>query len=111
MAVKATSRPKDLFTKMSPRMGLAGTGACYLMNTEGALVFRLAAPSSSAEEAVKCGLLKEGDVLMKIDGEDTQGRSIPELASKLLGAPSTNVQLTFKRGDKSVDLSLQRRLH
>ena len=109
MSVKGVSRPKDFLTKSSPR-GLAGTGACFLLDPHGSLVFRVAAPASSASEAAAEGLLKEGDVLVKVDGEDMQGKHISELASRLLGPPNTTVRLTFRRGNSSFNLNLERRL-
>ncbi len=111
MAVKTVSKPKDVSSKyFTPRAGTAGTGACYTLSPQGACVFRVASPSSSAYEAVASGLLKVGDVLIKVDGEDVQGQHITELASKLLGHPHTTVKLTFRRGlEKTVNVTLERR--
>jgi C-terminal processing protease CtpA/Prc len=111
MAVKTVSRPKDVSSsKITPRAGTAGTGACFLLNPQGSMVFRVAAPASSAYDAVASGLLKEGDVLIKVDGEDVQGRHISELAGKLLGHPRTTVKLTFRRGIETiVNITLERR--
>jgi hypothetical protein len=109
MAVTQVSRSKD-FGGKSPRSGYAGTGACFLLNSQGLLVFRVAAPASSAHEAVLSGMLREGDILIKVDGEEMQGRHISEIATKLLGQPMTTVQLTFQRGHEMVTINLQRRL-
>ena len=109
IAVTNVSRPKD-FQSKSPHAGYAGTGACFLLNSQGLLVFRVAAPASSANDAVASGLLREGDVLIKVDGESMQGRHISEIATKLLGQPMTTVQLTFQRGHEVTTINLQRRL-
>jgi hypothetical protein len=110
MAVKTVSKPKDVSSKYTPRTGTAGTGACFLLNPQGCMVFTMAAPASSALEAVSSGLLKKGDVLIKVDDEDVQGRHISELASKLLGHPGTTVKLTFRRGlETTVNVPLERR--
>ena len=109
MAVTHVSKPKD-FASISSGSGYAGTGACFLLNSQGLLVFRVAAPASSAHEAVSSGMLREGDILLKVDGEEMQGRHISEIAKRLLGQPMTTVQLTFQRGHEVVTLNLQRRL-
>lgn len=57
--------------------------------------------------ARKAGL-QPGDVFTKVNGEDVTGLSQVELVVKVRGKAGTVVNLTMKRGDKSVDFEITR---
>ena len=53
--------------------------------------------------------LKSGDILIAIDKKSIKGASMPEVLSALRGPVGTMVVLTIERGDKTMDISVERR--
>jgi len=56
--------------------------------------------------AYKAGL-RAGDVIVKINGEDTYGMSITEVVKKIRGKPGTYVELTIYRPENNKTLTLR----
>ncbi len=52
--------------------------------------------------------LEEGDVILKVDGEDMSEYGISEYANRIRGEEGTDVALTVLREDESVDISITR---
>ncbi len=57
--------------------------------------------------AWKGGVLP-GDLITKIDGEDTSALSVDKASAKIRGEAGTNVTLTFKRGNYEFELTFTR---
>lgn len=57
--------------------------------------------------ADKAGL-RAGDVLLKIDGNSTEGRSVSAVSDILKGAPGSTVTVTARRGEKQLSFSFER---
>jgi len=52
--------------------------------------------------------IRSGDLITKIDGEDTSALSVDKASAKIKGEPGTTVVLTFKRGSYEFDVSFTR---
>eukprot|EP00802_Teleaulax_amphioxeia_P019476 Tamp_19711.p2 GENE.Tamp_19711~~Tamp_19711.p2 ORF type:complete len:142 (+),score=19.03 Tamp_19711:162-587(+) len=46
--------------------------------------------------AAKCGKIKVGDIILKVDGDDVYGKKLAELAEVLLGPTGSKVTLEFR---------------
>lgn len=57
--------------------------------------------------AVKAGIQK-GDVILRVDGQSTEGWTVEETASKVRGEIGTNVNITVLRGGKTYDYTITR---
>ena len=57
--------------------------------------------------AFKAGIQK-GDVILRVDGQSTEGWTVEETASKVRGEIGTNVNITVLRGGKSYDCTITR---
>ena len=57
--------------------------------------------------AFKAGIQK-GDVILRVDGQSTEGWTVEETASKVRGEIGTNVNITVLRGGKSYDYTITR---
>ena len=52
--------------------------------------------------------IRSGDLITKIDGEDTSPLSVDKASAKIKGEPGTNVVITFKRGNYQFDVTFTR---
>lgn len=57
--------------------------------------------------AFEAGILAK-DIIIKIDGQSTEGMDLNDAVSLIRGKPGTSVTLTIKRGDREVDYELVR---
>lgn len=57
--------------------------------------------------AIKAGVQK-GDVILKVNGESTEGWSVEQTALKVRGEVGTNVTITVFRNDKQLDFTITR---
>jgi len=57
--------------------------------------------------AIKAGVQK-GDVILKVNGESTEGWSVEQTALKVRGEVGTNVTITVLRNDKQLDFTITR---
>lgn len=57
--------------------------------------------------AVKAGIQK-GDVILKVDGQSTEGWTVEETALKVRGEVGTKVNITILRGGKTYDYTITR---
>ena len=63
-----------------------------------------------AEEAARRGDLQIGDVLVEVRGRKISAQSVYEVASQLLGAAGTRVQIKVRRGlEQVLEVELERR--
>ena len=60
--------------------------------------------SSPAEKAG----LKEGDILLKVNGESIEGYSLNKISNIVKGEKDTDVKLTISREDKEIELTITR---
>ena len=52
--------------------------------------------------------LQENDVILKVDGEDMEGKSISYVVSKVRGEVGTDVTLTIQRGTQELEVKITR---
>lgn len=57
--------------------------------------------------AAKAGI-KTNDIVLKVDDEETQGKTLSQVVSKIRGKKGTDVRLTIKRGEETFELKLTR---
>ena len=57
--------------------------------------------------ADKAGLKKD-DIIFKVNGEEIKGLSAADVSSKVKGEQGTKVDLTIKRGEETIDVTLTR---
>lgn len=57
--------------------------------------------------AAKAGI-KANDTILKVDDEETQGKTLSQVVSKIRGKKGTEVRLTIRRGEESFELKLKR---
>lgn len=57
--------------------------------------------------AAKAGV-KANDVFLKVDGEETQGKTLSQVVSKIRGKKGTEVRLSIARGEETFELKLTR---
>ena len=65
-------------------------------------MLRLQVPGGSAD---RCGKIIANDVIVSVDGSAVRGRSLQELRDLILGAPGSNISLSFMRGPNPQDPS------
>lgn len=73
---------------------VVGIGAyfCPLQLNSHLMVVKSLLPGSPAK---RCGKILAGDAIVSINGTDTRGKRLPELAIHMLGAPGTPLDLVF----------------
>lgn len=57
--------------------------------------------------AAKAGM-KTNDAILKVDDEETQGKTLTQVVSKIRGKKGTEVRLTIARGEETFELKLTR---
>lgn len=83
-----------------------GIGITFQANRNtGAIEVVAPIPNSPAEEAG----IKAGDIILKADGVEYTGKETTELANKIKGEEGTEITLTIKRGEETLDIKVQRR--
>ena len=65
-------------------------------------MFRLQVPGGSAD---RCGKIMANDVIVSVDGSAVRARSLQVLRDLILGAPGSNISLSFLRGPNPQDPS------
>jgi C-terminal processing protease CtpA/Prc len=93
---------------LSPRRRAAGIGAVFGVDATGAVFFNTAVPGSSCGDAVSRQQLRTGDTLFAVDGAPVYRAPLNVVASKLLGASGSRAVVTFKRGEETIVLELER---
>lgn len=69
----------------------------------GGLSVKSLLPGSPAQ---KCGKIKVGDIILKVDGDNVHGKKLAELAEVLLGPTRSQVSLEFKCGKTQKDYTV-----
>mmetsp|Transcript_42151 Transcript_42151/g.67758 ORF Transcript_42151/g.67758 Transcript_42151/m.67758 type:complete len:180 (-) Transcript_42151:106-645(-) len=85
----AGPKPDVSAAKREPR---AGIGIIVALSPDNSLYVHTVCPGATAQ-----GILADGDVLLKVDGEDVFRAPAPHVADLLLGQPGTKVRLTVRR--------------
>ena len=57
--------------------------------------------------ALAAGILP-GDLIVRVDGEDVASMDLRDVSARLKGQVGTTVQLTVRRGDEEVDMTMRR---
>lgn len=78
--------------------------ACTVVTTTCAMVIVAPLEGSPAEAAG----LRPGDRVLAIDGETTMGESVSSLVYVVRGEAGTDVTLTIRRGDQTLDITVTR---
>lgn len=99
---------KEEYTAYMDRMtnSYVGVGITVQVNKEGYVDVLRVEPGGPAEEAGVQG----GDVLIAVDGQDVKDRDINETKALVQGESGSTVSLTFRRGQETLTLQVQRRL-
>ena len=78
--------------------------ACTVVSTTCAMVIVAPLEGSPAESAG----LRPGDRVIEIDGESTMGESVSTLVHVVRGEAGTDVTLTIRRGDQTLEITVTR---
>ena len=81
-----------------------GIGAEIKHNKDNLPVIGEVFENSPAEKAG----LQEGDILLKVNGEDITKKSLPEIADKVKGEKGTSVNITIRRDNEEKEIVLTR---
>ncbi len=81
-----------------------GIGATMTMTDE---LPTVAQAPIEGSPAAKAGM-KTNDTILKVDDEETQGKTLSQVVSKIRGKKGTEVSLTIKRGEETFELKLKR---
>ncbi|WP_314061855.1 S41 family peptidase [uncultured Vagococcus sp.] len=81
-----------------------GIGATMSMENEQPVIAEKPMKNSPAENAD----LKIGDIITKVDGKETKGRTLNDVVETIKGKKGTDVTLTILRGDETFDVTLTR---
>ena len=92
---------KDFFTQIEA--AYAGIGA-YISRTNGYPTISGFIEDSPAEKAG----LKQGDIIMAVNGEDVVGKDTEIVVGKIKGDEGTSVTITVKRGNELIDVTIVR---
>jgi carboxyl-terminal processing protease len=91
MSVENLENPEDL-------------AACAQISETCALVVVAPLADSPAEKAG----LRSGDVVLAVDGESVNGSTLQDQVGKVRGEAGTDVTLTLRRGERTLDLTITR---
>jgi len=81
-----------------------GIGAEIKLEEDGSITIGQVFEASPAE---KSGL-KTGDVMLKVNGESIEGKSLSDIANIVKGEDGTTVTLTIRREEKEMDIKVTR---
>ena len=81
-----------------------GIGAVVTMKNKQPTIAETPIKDSPAEKAG----LKAEDILLKVDGKETTGKTLDEVVSKIRGEKGSKVTLTILRGEETFDVTLTR---
>lgn len=57
--------------------------------------------------AIKAGL-RPNDIILSVDGMSVQGKELQEVIEKIRGPQNSKIQLTIERGDKTLEITVER---
>lgn len=83
-----------------------GIGVYVAQTTSGEVV--ILAPVGKDSPAFAAGV-KEGDIIVKVDGEDVAGMALDQVVAKMKGQENTKVKVTVKREDKEHEYEITRK--
>ena len=86
-----------------------GIGAAFGTAPNGEVYFQTAVPNSSCWQAMQSGKLAHGDVIAAVDGQPVYRSPSRAVAQMLQGAAGSVCIVSFKRGDNTFTLELERR--
>ncbi|MGK0551792.1 S41 family peptidase [Enterococcus faecalis] len=81
-----------------------GIGATMAIKDNYPTVMEVPVKNSPAEKAG----LKTNDVIVKVDGQSTEGVALSEVVSKIRGKKGTSVNLSIRRGEQTFDIDVKR---
>ena len=99
--------PEEMSSQMDEALGnYVGIGIYMLADSaNGTITVVKPMENSPAKEAG----LEEGDLITKVEGEEVTVDNVSEVSDKIKGEPGTKVKLEIKRGDKTFEVSVERR--
>lgn len=99
--------PEEMSSQMDEALGnYVGIGIYMLADSaNGTITVVKPMENSPAKEAG----LEEGDLITKVEGEKVTVDNVSEVSDKIKGEPGTKVKLEIKRGDKTFEVSVERR--
>lgn len=97
----------DEYTAYMEQMNNAYVGIGITISTEGDNLFEVlkVERGSGAEEAG----IQPGDVIVSVEGQSVEQLGFNQAKAKIKGAENTQVSLTVKRGEETIDLSVTRK--
>ncbi len=93
-AEKRTSRDDDKRLTAAGNAELAGVGIFFLQEKAGKFYVASLVKGGSAERS---GVIREGDVIVKVNGEDLTNKPLSALRGWILGPQGSYVTLAFQR--------------
>ncbi len=70
--------------------------------------FRIVVIAPLENSPAKKAGLKAGDIILKVNGESTEGWTLPKAVKKIRGPKGTKVTLTIQRGEEQKDITIIR---
>ena len=92
----------DLTTSITSK--IYGIGVNIYSNSGRVEIFNVM-PSTPADFAQ----LKQGDIIINVDGKDTNGMNVSDVANLVRGPENSIVEVTVKRGDKKITKKIKRK--
>ena len=99
--------PEEMNQEYDTAMGnYVGIGIYMIVNYEDGTINIVEPMKNSPAEAVG---LKEGDLIVKVDGEEITTDNVNEMADKIKGEEGTKVKLTIKRNKEEFEVEVERK--
>lgn len=99
--------PEEMSQEYDTAMGnYVGIGIYMIVNYEKGTIEVVKPMEGSPAESVG---LKEGDFIIKVEGEEITADNVNEMADKIKGEEGTKVKLTIKRKDEEFDVEVERK--
>lgn len=99
--------PEEMKQEYDTAMGnYVGIGIYMIVNYEKGTIEVVEPMENSPAEAVG---LKEGDFIVKVEGEEINADNVHEMANKIKGEEGTKVKLTIKRKDEEFEVEVERK--
>lgn len=96
--------PESASSLMTSLSGsLTGIGIQYYQMNDSILVEKVYIDSPAEESG-----MKEGDIILKVDGVDIAGKEIDEIKTMITGESGTKVTVQVKRGSDKIDIEMTR---